>query len=78
MTNVGNNNEYVALGLDPNGEAVPVTSVSGSVIGTGATYPVSSDEEAKRDENGKPCILVRSNGKTINLRLNNERQIVSI
>lgn len=70
------NHTPVLLGIDPNGEVKQVNVVSGEVLGAGISYPIRGDELAKRDENQTPCALIKSGGYTVNLRLNENGQII--
>jgi len=70
------NNRPVMLGIDPNGEIKQVKVVSGEVLGSGIPYPITGNEIAKRDSNGIECTMTLAGDFIVNLRLNDDGQII--
>lgn len=70
------NHTPVMLGIDPNGEIKQVRVVGGEILGSGTPYPIEGNEVAKRDKAGVPCNMVAVGNLVINLRLNDDGQII--
>lgn len=78
MAKIDKNNNRIWYGLNESGEVIPVRAISGTIFGSGTKFYISGNENAKIDVSGNKCQLIidSETGYIINLRLNNQGQII--